>query len=89
VPLSLPGPLLELYPAAAGRDEVLGRQDFILAPAAVDHVGGRLLFGTENQGGFDLLIDPTGADPEVWYGWTAGELVATGQPLSSFLLRSC
>jgi hypothetical protein len=87
VPLSLPGPLLELYRAAAGRDEVLGRQDFILAPAAVDYVGGRLLFGTENQGGFDLLIDPTGADPEVWYGWTAGELVATGQPLSSFLLQ--
>ncbi|MET7426824.1 hypothetical protein [Dactylosporangium sp. NPDC005555] len=86
-PLQVPGPLLEFYRAAAGRREVLGIQDSILSHARVHHAGGLLLFAVENQGGFGLLIDPTGADPEVSYSENPGEVVGTRQSLSRFLLQ--
>ncbi|WP_426502835.1 hypothetical protein ACPPVO_35055 [Dactylosporangium sp. McL0621] len=91
LPLQLPEPLSEFYRAAAGRGEVLGREELILSDPRLRHEGGLLLFAAEDDGELVMLIDPTDAEPEVLYGRdrgeTADEVVSTQQPLSGFLLH--
>ncbi|MEV4139342.1 hypothetical protein AB0J72_45165 [Dactylosporangium sp. NPDC049742] len=87
VPKSIPAALASFHTAAAGRDEVLGRQDHLFPPYRL-HPGedGWLEFGAENQGGFVLAIDPATPDPAVFYRYWADEPIADPHPLSVFLL---
>src|SRR5688500_7623942 len=63
------------------------RQDYILPSTRIRSAEGRLVFGSVNEGGFELLIDTAGDDPDVWYSEAPGTAVATEQPLSGFLLQ--
>lgn len=85
--LALPGPLCAFYRAVDGRDELLGCQDRITPPTRLRRLDdGSVAFGSENQGGFTLAIDPTLDDPPVHYlGW-ADEPVRDPLPLSMFML---
>lgn len=84
--LVLPEPLIAFYRAAAGRQEVYGGQNKLL-PAGMlrfEH-DGRLVFGSENQGVFDLLLNPAESDPMVEYAGINVE--HEREPLSAFLLQ--
>ncbi|MFB9238419.1 hypothetical protein ACFFWC_23280 [Plantactinospora siamensis] len=82
----LPGPLLDFYRAAAGRQDVLGRFNRILRPHELeDEPDGMIVFATENQGAFVALIDPTEPDPTVHYDGLDAE--QEREPLSGFLLQ--
>jgi hypothetical protein len=86
-PVQIPAPLAAFHAAAAGREEILGRQDPLFALHEL-RLGkdGWLEFGAENQGGFVLAVDPTASDPAVAYrGWT-DEPIIDPHPLSTFLL---
>ncbi|MFE2263117.1 hypothetical protein [Streptomyces griseosporeus] len=56
-----------------------------------DPLGGRLVFGFENQGGFDwsLLLTPDHHEPDltVWFRESGEAPVAEEEPLSGFLLQ--
>ncbi|MFF5229496.1 hypothetical protein [Dactylosporangium sp. NPDC000521] len=82
----MPPPLAAFHAAIAGREELLGRQNFLFAPdrLRLDEAG-RLEFGTENQGGFTLVTEP-GDDPPVWYTDWDDEPIRDPNPLSVFLL---
>ncbi|WP_250029566.1 hypothetical protein [Paractinoplanes maris] len=88
-PVAVPAALRELYRAAAGRPEVLGRQNHIHLPGALrpDPETGLVEFGTEGQGGFSLLMDSVGDDPRVWYSGRADDLIPERERLSAFLLQ--
>ncbi|GAA3247092.1 hypothetical protein ACFO1B_50935 [Dactylosporangium siamense] len=83
----IPAPLAAFHATAAGRDEILGRQD-ALYPLSTLRVreDGWLTFGGENQGGFTLAVDPTAPDPAVAYWLCTGESIIDPHPLSTFLL---
>ncbi|MEU8001782.1 hypothetical protein AB0B66_11515 [Catellatospora sp. NPDC049111] len=85
--LALPTPLAAFYRAVGGREELLGRQDRVFPPAGLRRLDdGSVAFGSENQGDFTLTIDPTAADPAVYYlGWADGP-VRDPLPLSMFLM---
>ncbi|WP_327009810.1 hypothetical protein OHA72_22810 [Dactylosporangium sp. NBC_01737] len=87
VPRSVPAALASFHTAAAGRDEVLGRQDHLFPPHML-HPGedGWLEFGAENQGGFVLAFDPATPDPTVLYRYWTDEPIVDPHPLSTFLL---
>ncbi|MEV4140920.1 hypothetical protein AB0J72_53250 [Dactylosporangium sp. NPDC049742] len=87
LPRSIPAALASFYAAAAGRDEVLGRQDRLFPPYRL-HPGedGWLEFGEENQGGFVLALDPTRPDPAVFYRYWKDEPIVDPHPLTTFLL---
>ncbi|MET8462433.1 hypothetical protein [Micromonospora zamorensis] len=83
---ALPDPLLAFYRVAAGRSEVLGQFNRIYPADELDpDPRGLVLFGSENQGGFYMLIDPGEADPTVHYDGLEAE--REREPLSSFLLQ--
>jgi hypothetical protein len=82
----LPEPLVAFYRAAAGRPDVYGVQNRIFpADELVDEDDGLLTFGAENQGVFEMMMDPTERDPRVLCaGWSEEY---EREPLSSFLLQ--
>ncbi|WP_157746093.1 hypothetical protein [Micromonospora purpureochromogenes] len=82
----LPEPLLAFYRAAAGRREVFGLHNRIhTADELEDEDDGLVEFGSENQGVFGMLLDPTEADPTVQYSGLHVE--QEREPLSAFLLQ--
>ncbi|MEU3405388.1 hypothetical protein ABZ766_15825 [Streptomyces sp. NPDC006670] len=92
IPGSVPPALADFYRLAERRPAILGGQNFLAPPAELttDHRGERLIFGTENQGGWAWSIpwdlEAAHTDPEVWL--TEGdEPVPEQEPLSTFLLQ--
>lgn len=89
----VPAALAALYAVAAGRPEVLGTQNEILAPDKLrtDPDEGLLVFGAENQGNFWWMIDPAEEDPVVWRvpPGGGGGPVAERERLSGFLVQFC
>ena len=89
----LPGSLEQLYSLAEQRRGVLGVQNRILpAPDLhVDERGEMLVFGVENQGGFQWslqwTLDDDDADPTVWFCEDDEEPIAEQEPLSGFLIQ--
>ncbi|MFB6392783.1 hypothetical protein [Polymorphospora lycopeni] len=86
----IPPPLAAFYATAAGRKEILGRQDPLFPPHELRlDKDGWLEFGAENQGGFVLAVDPTATDPAVLYRYWTVEPDTDPfdpHPLSTFLL---
>jgi hypothetical protein len=91
--LPLPAPLLEFYRTVAGRRELLGGFNRIYTPDEVlpyesgEVEDGFVAFGTECQGGWDLVIDPAIDDPPVVYVGLADYPVVERERLSAFLLQ--
>jgi hypothetical protein len=87
----VPAALAELYAIAAGRPEVRGTQNEILAVDRLrtDPAEGLLVFAGENQGNFWWMLDPAEGDPTVWRVPPHGEPVAEREPLSGFLVQFC
>jgi hypothetical protein len=82
----LPEPLVAFYRAAAGRPEVYGVQNRIFpVDELVDEEDGLLTFGAENQGVFEMIMDPTERDPRVLCAYWSEEYER--EPLSRFLLQ--
>jgi hypothetical protein len=83
----LPEPLVAFYQAAAGRREVYGVCNQIFpADLLQDEDDGLLTFGAENQGVFDMTMDPADRDPRVRCDWGANPEYER-EPLSRFLLQ--
>ena len=84
----LPPPLLAFHDIAAGREDVLGRQDFIEPLDRVEYLEDEplVVFAVENQGVWVAMIDPTDDDPVVWYDGGA-ERLRERERLSGFLLQ--
>jgi hypothetical protein len=84
----LPHALTALYEAAAGRPEALGSFNRIFTPeqfrAADD---GRVVFGTECQGVWNVLMDPAESDPAVVYDDLGAGPVAERERLGGFLVQ--
>src|SRR5262249_44918930 len=74
--MTLPPPLLALHDIAAGRKEILGRQDSIKPLDRVEYLDNEplVVFAAENQGVWRALIDPTDDDPIVWYDGSSERL---------------
>lgn len=87
----VPAALAELYAIAAGRPEVRGTQNEILAvdELRTDPDEGLLVFAGENQGNFWWMLDPAEEDPVVWRVPPHGVPVAEREPLSGFLVQFC
>jgi hypothetical protein len=89
----LPAPLLEFYRTVAGRRELLGGFNRIHTPDEVLPYGpgevedGFVAFGSECQGGWDLVMDPTIDDPPVVYVGLADYPVVERERLSAFLMQ--
>lgn len=96
VPARVPTRLAALYRLAHGRPEqhsrpvVLGTQNHIMGPERLcaERADGSLVFGCENQGGFEWSLDQyaEGDDPIVWTTENM-EPVAEPEPLSGFLVQ--
>jgi hypothetical protein len=86
--MKLPPPLLAFHDIAAGREDILGRQDFIKPLDRIDYLDGEplVVFAAENQGVWWALIDPTDDDPIVWYDGGPHRL-RERERLSGFLLQ--
>ncbi|MBM0259390.1 hypothetical protein [Micromonospora sp. 4G55] len=86
--MKLPAPLLAFHDIAGGREEILGRQDFIEPPDRIEYLEDEPLvaFAAENQGVWVALIDPTDDDPVVWYDGGPQRL-RERERLSGFLLQ--
>nr|WP_062336559.1 hypothetical protein [Herbidospora sakaeratensis] len=84
----VPAALTEFYRLAEGRPQVLGVQNFICSAAELRTDGeGLLLFGHENQGGFEWFLDPSEDDPIVWTAEDPSERHAERERLSGFLIQ--
>ncbi|MFE1877008.1 hypothetical protein ACFW9N_40195 [Streptomyces sp. NPDC059496] len=92
IPGSVPPALADFYRLAEKHPAILGGQNFLAPPAELttDERAERLVFGTENQGGWEWSIpwdlDAADADPEVWLTEEV-EPVPEQEPLSGFLLQ--
>ncbi|MEV0156090.1 hypothetical protein AB0H57_20495 [Micromonospora sp. NPDC050686] len=86
--MRLPAPLLAFYDIAAGREEILGQQDFIKPLDRLEYLQDEplVIFANENQGVWWALIDPTDDDPVVWYDG-GPERLRERERLSGFLLQ--
>ncbi|MEU4715625.1 hypothetical protein AB0F73_18465 [Micromonospora purpureochromogenes] len=86
--MKLPAPLLAFHHIAAGREEILGRQDFIEPLDRIEYLEDEplVVFAAENQGVWVALIDPTDDDPVVWYDGGPQRL-RERERLSGFLLQ--
>ncbi|MFJ4686976.1 hypothetical protein [Streptomyces sp. NPDC088789] len=90
---ALPAGLRQFYRLAEARPQVLGVQNGILPgpDLRTTRLGKMLVFGTENQGGFDWCLrwppDGSEADPAVWFLEPDEEPVAEQEPLSGFLIQ--
>lgn len=86
--MRLPAPLLAFHDIAGGREELLGRQDFIEPLDEVEYVDDEplVVFAAENQGVWVALIDPTDDNPVVWYDG-GPERLRERERLSGFLLQ--
>ncbi|MEV4982782.1 hypothetical protein [Micromonospora sp. NPDC053811] len=86
--MKLPAPLLAFHDIAAGREEILGQQDFIEPLDEIDYAEDEplVVFAAENQGVWVALIDPTDDDPVVWYDG-GPERLRERERLSGFLLQ--
>ncbi|MGV9372116.1 hypothetical protein [Micromonospora tulbaghiae] len=84
----LPAPLLAFHDVAAGREEILGRQDVIEPLDGIEYFDDEplVVFAAENQGVWVALIDPTEDDPVVWYDG-GPERLRERERLSGFLLQ--
>lgn len=92
----VPARLAALYrlahgrPHQHGRPVVLGIQNRIVEPDRLytEPSDGSLVFGSENQGGFEWSLDqyPHGDDPTVWTTENV-EPIAELEPLSGFLMQ--
>ncbi|WP_062430375.1 hypothetical protein [Herbidospora daliensis] len=84
----VPAALAEFYRLAEGRPQVLGVQNFICPASGLSTDGeGLLLFGHENQGGFEWFLDPAEDDPVVWTVEDPSERQAERERLSGFLIQ--
>jgi len=84
----VPAALAALYAAAAGRGEPLGAFNRIFTPDLLEPADdGRVVFGTECQGGWNLLMDPTELDPAVVYDDLGDGPVAERERLAGFLVQ--
>ncbi|MFD3466296.1 hypothetical protein ACFWWM_08000 [Streptomyces sp. NPDC058682] len=92
IPGSVPPALAGFYRLAEKHPAILGGQNFLAPPAELttDERAERLIFGTENQGGWEWSIpwdlDAADTDPEVWLT-EEDEPVPEQEPLSGFLLQ--
>ncbi|MFE7561906.1 hypothetical protein [Kitasatospora sp. NPDC057500] len=92
IPRSIPSALAGFYRLAENRPAMLGGQNRIKPVDQVqpDSSAGYLVFGVENQGGWDWSIpwevDATDTDPTVWID-EADNPVPEQEPLSGFLLQ--
>jgi hypothetical protein len=86
--IEVPAPLLAFYDAVAGRPDLLGTHNRILAPRdlALHEPDGMVEFGTENQGSVWWLFDPAKPDPPVYLCGMEDGPTLEGEPLSGFLL---
>ncbi|PZG11320.1 hypothetical protein C1I95_27330 [Micromonospora craterilacus] len=86
--MKLPAPLLAFHDIVAGREELLGRQDFIEPLDEIEYAEDAplVVFAAENQGVWVALIDPTDDDPIVWYDGGPQRL-RERERLSGFLLQ--
>lgn len=86
--MKLPPPLLAFHDIAAGREEILGRQDSIEPLDEIEYLEDEplVVFAAENQGVWEALIDPTDDDPVVWYDG-GPERLRERERLSGFLLQ--
>ncbi|GAB1820054.1 hypothetical protein [Herbidospora sp. RD11066] len=85
---NVPAALAEFYRLAEDRPQVLGVQNFICSAAELRTDGeGLLLFGHENQGGFEWSLDPSEDDPIVWTVEDPSERHAERERLSGFLIQ--
>ncbi|MEU2615954.1 hypothetical protein ABZ570_30940 [Micromonospora sp. NPDC007271] len=86
--MKLPPPLLAFHDIAVGREEILGRQDFIEPLDTIEYLDDEplVVFAAENQGVWVALIDPTDDDPVVWYDG-GPERLRERERLSGFLLQ--
>jgi hypothetical protein len=85
-PFALPKPLLAFYQAAAGRREIYGVQNELFEAGRLEReADGRVMVGTENQGVFDMYLNPAEADPRVQYDGL--DVAESREPLSRFLLQ--
>lgn len=87
-PFRLPPALLAFHDVAAGREEILGRQDSITPLDRIEYLDDEplVVFAAENQGVWRALIDPTDDDPIVWYEGGPQRL-RERERLSGFLLQ--
>jgi hypothetical protein len=84
----VPAALAALYEAAAGRREPLGMFNQILTPNQFWPVGdGRVVFGSECQGVWNVLMDPTESDPTVTYDDLGNGPVTERERLAGFLVQ--
>ncbi|GAB3798901.1 hypothetical protein [Micromonospora zhanjiangensis] len=86
--MRLPSALLAFHDVAAGREDVLGRQDHLTPLDEIEYEDDEPLvtFAAENQGVWWALIDPTEDDPVVWYDGGPDRL-RERERLSRFLLQ--
>ncbi|MFE9957177.1 hypothetical protein [Micromonospora sp. NPDC005299] len=86
--MTLPPPLLAFHDIAAGREELLGRQDFIEPLDEIEYLEDEplVVFAAENQGVWVASIDPTDDDPVVWYDG-GPERLRERERLGGFLLQ--
>lgn len=85
---SVPSALAALYAAAGGRQEPLGGVNRIFTPDQFRSCAdGRVVFGSECQGGWELLMDPTEPDPIVEYDDLGDGPIVERERLSGFLIQ--
>ena len=84
----VPPALAALYEAAAGRRQPLGGFNRIFTPDRFKPRGdGRVVFGTECQGVWNLLMDPDEPDPAVTYDDLGNGPVVERERLAGFLVQ--
>jgi hypothetical protein len=84
---SAPAALAAFYEAAAGRCEPLGEFNRIFTPDLFESAGdGRVVFGAECQGVWNVLMDPAESDPAVIYDDLGDGPVVERERLAGFLV---
>ena len=84
----VPAALAALYAAAAGRSEALGGFNRIFTPDLFQPADdGLVVFGTECQGVWHLLMDPAQPDPAVIYDDLGAGPVIERERLAAFLVQ--
>jgi hypothetical protein len=85
---SIPTALAVLYEAAAGRREPLGGFNAIFTPEEFRPAGqGRVVFGAECQGVWNVTMDPNEPDPAVAYDDLGSGPVFERERLAGFLVQ--
>ena len=81
-----PGPLRAFHRAAAGRPEVYGGSLHVHERPVPGGPGGMPVVGAGADGTFDLLIEPDGNDPAVFYRGLSDQPLRERERLSGYLM---